>query len=315
MSKEDQRRRLKAFGAMGVSALMFSFMAASTKWATRPIQGSVPISGSEIALFRYAYGVVFMLFLAGITQKSLLGNDRKALFWRGISGGIASLFFFVGIQYSTLTNASLLNSASVVWSSLIAVFVLGESLSVVNGFAIVLALAGAYLVINPRVRPSSHRRSHLVGKRIRRRNRHRADQATQAVRVLSASLLLLQSHRASPRRRVYVCDAHAVRDAHSRSIWNPASGRGLQRLRSASNDLWLQRVDDSAGQLDHSFERRLRRPALASFLPRSVHLAHGSRRRFHSCKRCVSGSETEMRGSKCPNLDLHDQRIAMMTRL
>ena len=149
MVNQDQSRRRRALCAMGISAVMFAVMAAATKWATRPLMEAAAIPGSEVALIRFAIGVFVLLILGKLAGTNLLGNDRKALFWRGISGGVASLFFFVGIQLSTLTNASLLNSASVVWSSLIAIFVLGETLSITSGAAIFMALFGAYLVINP----------------------------------------------------------------------------------------------------------------------------------------------------------------------
>ncbi len=149
MVNENARKRALALGAMCLSAILFALMAAATKLATNPMTGGKALPSGEVAALRYLFGVLFLLALAKARGENPLGINRKRLLLRGVSGGFASLSFFVGIQMATLTNATLLNSTAVVWAPLIAVFALGESLDALSGGSVLLALLGAYFVINP----------------------------------------------------------------------------------------------------------------------------------------------------------------------
>jgi drug/metabolite transporter (DMT)-like permease len=124
-------------------------MGVCTKLATQKTLGAPLLPASEIALFRYACGVLCLLALARITSTDLLGRDRIGLLWRGISGGIASTAFFIGIQATSLTHATLLNNSYVIWASIFAIFTLGERLRMAGFASVLAALAGVALVTNP----------------------------------------------------------------------------------------------------------------------------------------------------------------------
>jgi drug/metabolite transporter (DMT)-like permease len=136
---------------MLVAAGLFSLMGAFTKAATG--KGSfgtaTALSGSQIALFRYLFGLAFLFCLRATRGVDLLGSDRRGLLWRGVFGGLASVCFFVGIDRTTLTHATLLNYTSVVWATLLAVFSLGERLAVRGVASVAVALAGVVLVTRP----------------------------------------------------------------------------------------------------------------------------------------------------------------------
>lgn len=153
----DPTARRRALSAMLLAAVLFSLMGAATKAVTRTGAGTTPpLSGSEIAFFRYAFGILFLLLLGPLTGTNPLGVDRKGLLVRGVIGGIASVSFFVGIQHTTLTNATLLNYTSVVWAPLVAVFVLKERLTARGALAVAVALGGVLLITRPtfgQVRP------------------------------------------------------------------------------------------------------------------------------------------------------------------
>ena len=143
--------RARALAAMLVAAGLFSLMGAFTKAATG--KGSfgtaTALSGSQIALYRYLFGLAFLWLLRATRGVDLLGSDRRGLLWRGVFGGLASVCFFVGIDRTTLTHATLLNYTSVVWATLLAVFSLGERLAVRGVASVAVALAGVVLVTRP----------------------------------------------------------------------------------------------------------------------------------------------------------------------
>lgn len=144
-----RRAKSRALVAMAAAAFLLSLMGVLAKLASRHTAGAAPIPGSEIALMRYAAGVVSLLVIARITPVNLLGFDRPGLILRGIAGGLAATAFFVGIQTTSLTHATLLNSTNVVWASLIAVFALRERLKLISWTSIAAALVGVALVTCP----------------------------------------------------------------------------------------------------------------------------------------------------------------------
>ena len=87
--------------------------------------------------------------MARMNMGRLLGRDRMGLLWRGMFGGIASTCFFLGIEHTSLTHATLLNYTFVIWGPLFAVFSLNEALGRRGVFAMLLAVAGVLLVTNP----------------------------------------------------------------------------------------------------------------------------------------------------------------------
>lgn len=133
---------------MLAAAGLFSLMGALTKAATR---GTGALAAGEIALFRYAFGLLFLVGMRAATGADILGVDRRGLLWRGVWGGISSVLFFLGIEHTLLTNAILLNFTYVVWAPLLAVYSLGERLGWRGMLALGAALGGIALVTRPEI--------------------------------------------------------------------------------------------------------------------------------------------------------------------
>ena len=149
----SRRSRVRSAGAMFAAAFFFSLMVISTKGATLVSGSRAPIPASEIALFRYLFGLTLLFILNRTLGVGLLGNDRRGLLWRGVSGGLSSFCYFVGIQMTTVTHATLLNSTAVVWAPLLAVYALGERLKRQAILAMVGALIGVVLITHPAYGP------------------------------------------------------------------------------------------------------------------------------------------------------------------
>jgi drug/metabolite transporter (DMT)-like permease len=141
--------RKQAIAAMIFAAFVFAILGAAAKAVARPVAGLPSLPGSEIALFRFACGLIFLLTVAKVREINLLGNDRKGLLMRGLSGGIASTAFFIGIKHTTLTNATLLNYTFVIWGPILAALTLGEHLKPRAIFALLMAMAGVAMITRP----------------------------------------------------------------------------------------------------------------------------------------------------------------------
>lgn len=124
-------------------------MAISTKWASQPFAHASRIPAGEIALARYTAGILCLAVIHTTTGASLFGRNRIGLLWRGVSGGVASTAYFVGIQSTSLTHATLLNNTTIIWGSLFAVFWLGEKLRRPAIAGIIIAFIGVVLVTAP----------------------------------------------------------------------------------------------------------------------------------------------------------------------
>jgi drug/metabolite transporter (DMT)-like permease len=136
---------------MFTAAVLFSIMGAATKAVTRNDGGPAApaLTGSEVALFRYAFGLFVLIGLRLTRGVDLLGSNRRGLLLRGVYGGIASVSFFVGIQMTSLTHATLLNYTVVIWGPLFAVFILQERLTGRGMMAIAAGMVGMLLVTRP----------------------------------------------------------------------------------------------------------------------------------------------------------------------
>ena len=142
------QRRL-ALGMMAASAFLFAAMSAFVKVLVTPQFTTHPLPASEVALLRYLGGIIFLIGFGAIGRISLWGVNRKVLWARGVSGGIASALYFVSIQKTSLTNATLLNYTFVIWGPIIAYFVLKELFHDRHKIVLPIALAGVVLITRP----------------------------------------------------------------------------------------------------------------------------------------------------------------------
>lgn len=146
-------RRVPAIAAMLTSAICFAAMGAFAKAAASPQFAGSPMPAAQSVLFRFAFGVVVMLPLLFVPGANLLGNDRRGLILRGLSGGLAVYFYFLAISKTTLANAVLLNFTSVVFAPVFALLFLRERLDRAHSVGMVVALLGTGLVTRIGIAP------------------------------------------------------------------------------------------------------------------------------------------------------------------
>lgn len=100
----------------------------------------------EIVFFRCALGVVFCYFGLKRAGADLKGSNRKLLALRGLFGTTALYFFFLTVQNIPLASAMTIQYLSPIFTTVIAVFLLKESVKFFQWFCYALAFAGVLLI-------------------------------------------------------------------------------------------------------------------------------------------------------------------------
>lgn len=144
--------RAAAVAAMALSALAFAAMTLCARLVSTGAAGSA-LPAAEVTLFRFAFGTAVMLPLLAYPRARLLGSDRVGLVWRGVSGGLAVLAFFMSLKYTSLTNAVLLNFSSIIFAPLFAALLLRERLPRHSLPPLLAAACGIVLVVRPEAGP------------------------------------------------------------------------------------------------------------------------------------------------------------------
>jgi drug/metabolite transporter (DMT)-like permease len=132
---------------MVAAATLFGAMAFSAKLA------SERLSGSQVAMIRFAVGLVPALLITRYRRSAMKFKRLDLLFYRGFFGGTAVLCFFLAIEHIEVGVATLLNYTSPVFSGLFSLFFLHERISAKVLIPMPVALAGVYLVVNANARP------------------------------------------------------------------------------------------------------------------------------------------------------------------
>jgi drug/metabolite transporter (DMT)-like permease len=132
---------------MVAAATLFGAMAFSAKLA------SERLSGSQVAMIRFAVGLAPALLITRYRRSALTFQRLDLLFYRGFFGGTAVLCFFLAIEHIEVGVATLLNYTSPVFSGLFSLFFLHERISAKVLIPMPVALTGVYLVVNSHARP------------------------------------------------------------------------------------------------------------------------------------------------------------------
>ena len=132
----------KALVIMTLSATFFGVMAFTAKLA------SARLSGPEVALVRFAAGLLPVLVITRYRRAALQFQRIDLLFYRGFFGGLAVILYFMAIEHMSAGEATLLNYTAPIFSGLLSVFLLGEEISGKVLFPLPIALAGIVLVVH-----------------------------------------------------------------------------------------------------------------------------------------------------------------------
>jgi drug/metabolite transporter (DMT)-like permease len=129
------------------SAVLFGVMAFAAKLA------SARLSGSQVAMIRFATGLTPALFIPRYRRSAFTFQRWDLLLYRGVFGGLAVLCYFLAIEHIHVGVATLLNYTAPLFSGIFSILFLSEKISPKVLFPAPVALAGVFLVVHANARP------------------------------------------------------------------------------------------------------------------------------------------------------------------
>ena len=126
---------------MLLSTLSFAFMNASVKYL-------VEYSAFQLVFFRSVGSLLITYSILKAKKISPLGNQKKLLLIRAITGAISMLLFFWSVHYITIGSAVTLRYISPIFAALLAVVWLGEKVKPIQWVFFILSFYGVYLIKN-----------------------------------------------------------------------------------------------------------------------------------------------------------------------
>ena len=129
----------KAIQYMLLSTLFFSFMSWIIKYLNE-------FSSFQLMFFRSLGTLVLSVSYLLIYKIPPLGNQKKLLIARGLTGSMAMLLFFIGITLMSLGSVVSLRYTAPLFVALLAVIFLNEKIKALQWFFITLSFVGVLFV-------------------------------------------------------------------------------------------------------------------------------------------------------------------------
>jgi drug/metabolite transporter (DMT)-like permease len=132
---------------MIAAAVLFGAMAFAAKLA------STRLSGSQVAMIRFATGLLPALLVPRWRRSALTFQRLDLLAYRGFFGGLAVLCYFIAIEHINVGVATLLNYTAPLFSGLFSMYFLREHISPKVLLPTPIALLGVFLVVRAYASP------------------------------------------------------------------------------------------------------------------------------------------------------------------
>ncbi len=123
----------------------FALATVFTKFVTK----DSTLTGIEVTFFRFALGLLVAIAMVYKEKTPLRPNNISMVIWRGVLNTIAVILFFSAIQFTTVTNANMLNMTYPVFIFLVAPLFSDVKTPPLFFVFLLLSLIGAYLIIHP----------------------------------------------------------------------------------------------------------------------------------------------------------------------
>ena len=132
----------------GILFMLGSALISAMNGAVAKVLGD-SMSAMEIVFFRNLIGVALILLVLRHTPPTLSGGKIHLLFLRGLFGFSAMILFFYTITTIPLGEAITLNKTSPLFVSILAFFLMKETLNRYGILALLLGFAGVVLITKP----------------------------------------------------------------------------------------------------------------------------------------------------------------------
>ena len=128
-----------------ISALFFSLSSFFGKIVTN----TTNMSGVITSFSRFFIGAVMMFIYIIATKKSFKPNDFKPILSRGVFNSFAIMLMTGALNYTTMTNANMLNMTYPVLVILLAPIILKEKIKKSTYIYLVAIMLGSYIIADP----------------------------------------------------------------------------------------------------------------------------------------------------------------------
>ncbi len=145
MIDKVNNKKMYGFFLVSMSAICF---ATATVFAKIVNQAS-NIPGIEITFFRFFLGLIITLFIVLKRKQSIIPNKKKFVLLRAFANAVAVTLFFTGVEYTTVTNANMLNMTYPVFVYLFTPFINKEKNPGIYYLYLFISMTGIFLIINP----------------------------------------------------------------------------------------------------------------------------------------------------------------------
>ncbi|CDZ75407.1 putative secreted protein [Peptoniphilus sp. ING2-D1G] len=129
-----------------LSAVSF---AASSSFGKLVTQNS-ELTGAMSSFARFTIGAILMFIYMKAKGMSLKPNRFKHIFLRSVFNGMSILFFSMGFQYTTITNANMLQMTYPIFVLILAPLVYKEKIKKSSYVYLTIIMLGCYLIAYPK---------------------------------------------------------------------------------------------------------------------------------------------------------------------
>lgn len=135
--------------------LIFALLSAVSA-AFVSIFGKIGLKGVDSNTATALRSIIMAIFLVCVTafqgklnQISSIIADKKAfsyIIFSGLAGALSWLFYFIALRYGNVSQVGPIDKLSVVFAVIIAALFLGEKISKLSGFGVLLIAVGAVMI-------------------------------------------------------------------------------------------------------------------------------------------------------------------------
>jgi len=129
--------------------LMSAFTFALSTVFAKLITDMSNVHAIELTFFRFSCGLLMVSAYIIFKKKSIRPNNKKYILMRSFFNTIAVIFFFLGVQHTTVSKSNLINMTYPVFVFLITPFLNKEKTSATHYLYLMLTMAGLYFVVIP----------------------------------------------------------------------------------------------------------------------------------------------------------------------